>query len=508
PYSGVTNGKEYDAKQSVLGLNKKVSGQFANNDASQSLSTIAKSFKEPASKSSLRLDQLAKQSPALFVSESGAKLKSLMRDDREFNAALPLMPERVAGSIDMPRLDGMESLLFASEQVRANKLNKRTRMVKDANNESRLVLGEDHGIHGAELIDGVVLRYLLKMMEKMPLEELVKIENRKRIKDEVSKVIYYGTLLHELGHTFGLRHNFIASVDKKHYYPKYFELAALMEKEKNLAPEKKTVSEADLVPYESSSVMDYGRDFFSRKGGLGSYDRAAIKYAYNRTVDKENDKIVTDNFLFCTDDQVGESSLCRRHDSGRNVSEITLNVIKDYNLSYPATHFRQDRVRFGRNPYAMMSYFRDRFFLPVRGVMDELLYALISTPRGPGKGLCSSNMVAEAVAREEIANICDYADAEAAGVDPSDYETYSNSLFKMTKVKAADGTITLVRGTRIKPISEYKPNGFADLMAANDIAKSFFQEILGSPEPGRYIAMPKAASQEVHDAPDESFHHS
>lgn len=111
-----------------------------------------------------------------------------------------------------------------------------------------------------------------KFKEQFNLSELKAWENMTRsekrmVIDFFMEEMWVPTLIHELGHNLGLRHNFNASEDKENF-PSKEELAAVQD---------------DREP-RASSVMEYIVDNIALKH-MGRYDVAALKYTYARKVD-------------------------------------------------------------------------------------------------------------------------------------------------------------------------------------------------------------------------------
>ncbi len=126
----------------------------------------------------------------------------------------------------------------------------------------------------AEFLDDSVYGLALEL-RGMPYEEVYK-----RLRDE----IYRGVMLHEVGHTVGLRHNFKASFDSLNYHNEFWDI-----RERYSDPTKRL--EERLPEFRYASIMDYGARFNSDIKGLGKYDHAAIKFAYGKQLEAFDDGV-------------------------------------------------------------------------------------------------------------------------------------------------------------------------------------------------------------------------
>lgn len=461
PYDDKAVARQFMASRQTLGFDKVNRSPIANASPLMILNTAARSMEgETGAKSNVRMVQLANQSPELFrIKEHDILGDAATYKDSSF-------PKEISG-MPMPKLGGLQDSLFVQARF--------------AEDRDRMLHMQDEGVHGTELVEEAAIRYLMNYLKAgNTVADLSK--NRQMIEDKIAQETFYTTALHEMGHAFGLRHNFKGSADDQHYAKEYYQI------KQALAQGSKQYVKEDLDPFASSSIMDYGRDFYSQKAGLGPYDKAAIKYAYNRSIDRDSDPVTLAKFKFCTDHMVDEDVLCRRFDKGANVSEVTKANIDFYNHSFVRMHYRRDRLSEGLaqgwgNPRALVGSLISRVFIPTRQVMDEFLYSLISSPRtADGDGLCAMPFVKDSVDNGEIADICSNTAMEDAHVDPTNMATLVNALFQFDDQGNMVGVY--------KPSAEYKAYGFADLLWANMQAQSFFASVIGSPEPGTYIAMP------------------
>jgi len=103
---------------------------------------------------------------------------------------------------------------------------------------------------------------------------------------DVRAKTFRDVMLHEIGHTLGLRHNFAGSFDAFNFRPEYWALRD----DGNMGPrhvdpvtDAERLGGIDAVAY--SSIMDYSGARNVGWSGLGHYDEAAIKYAYGDLVE-------------------------------------------------------------------------------------------------------------------------------------------------------------------------------------------------------------------------------
>ena len=119
--------------------------------------------------------------------------------------------------------------------------------------------------------------------------------------------MHYSVILHEMGHTFGLTHNFTGSYDKFNYRPQYWQLRTksgtvtrVCSGSPNEDPETcigpryfdpptKAENDGAIWTWMHTTVMDYPGDLTHDTLGLGVYDYAAARMFYGDVVDLRDD---------------------------------------------------------------------------------------------------------------------------------------------------------------------------------------------------------------------------
>jgi hypothetical protein len=131
----------------------------------------------------------------------------------------------------------------------------------------------------------------------------VQLERAERMRKWLAQRAQYGVIIHEMGHSIGMRHNFLSSSDAFGYRPQYWQLrtknGALTDKEE--CDELDPTGESCVGPrwldpvtederknliwmWSQSSVMDYPGDQTQDTIGLGAYDFAAARMFYGDMV--------------------------------------------------------------------------------------------------------------------------------------------------------------------------------------------------------------------------------
>ena len=173
----------------------------------------------------------------------------------------------------------------------------------------------------------------------------------------LSKKAVLAVLLHEMGHGFGLAHNFKASIDEVNFYQSVEEL-------KSYFPQARIQEEAEII--KTSSVMDYlpfNVPFFV---SLGKYDLAALRFLYrNQMEGKQKGQLLSfnipsdpalqnppdqgildkrKNYLHCSDMVLtqGRDPRCSMYDHGYNPEEIVRYYISMFKRAFHSLRYRYD----------------------------------------------------------------------------------------------------------------------------------------------------------------------
>ena len=141
-------------------------------------------------------------------------------------------------------------------------------------------------------------RYLLRLLkEKYPMSNLLEGDDLDLVRDYLIHRIHKMIVMHEIGHSLGLMHNFAASSDAYNYMPQYWQLRTNngqnrvqcldVSEDGNRCvgprwydPTTSFEGEQLIGGFMRSSVMDYFRSPLLFLHGLGSYDFAALRMIY------------------------------------------------------------------------------------------------------------------------------------------------------------------------------------------------------------------------------------
>ncbi|RTZ18797.1 hypothetical protein EKN09_29060, partial [Vibrio penaeicida] len=252
-------------------------------------------------------------------------------------------------------------------------------------------------------------------------------------RDKVNRIFgvhnYKTTLVHEIGHNLGLRHNFEGSTDSANFHT------------------DQMVTDYNLRGKPAmSSIMDYAPSELDIEPVLGPYDLAALRIGYKREVEVSDGKFKSlsdydrkyanqyvqadtpenterseyspliqleldlkeqaaesgtvaldiKEFAFCTDGNVGRNWACDRHDEGTNAEESTRYHYQYTQNLHQLFNFREDAYSFTEaNTIGRYFFFRNRLMdVASQGMLSWGLLETYSerwgydTPDALGKRAC------------------------------------------------------------------------------------------------------------------------
>jgi hypothetical protein len=221
-------------------------------------------------------------------------------------------------------------------------------------------------------------------VSQTPIDRNNEVDLINRCVDKLEPLHLQNTLVHEMGHNFGLRHNFAASADPENFWTDD-ELA------KHFAG---LFPPSSSVRMDTTSIMEYQPDDEHLLVVPGKYDIAALRFGYAGAVemaDKSNIRKISNPakslnanfsatrgevpraFKFCTDDDVvlDVDAMCMRHDIGTTPLEALKNLIVRFYKSVAQQAHIYDRAYFADDEAFALSLF-ENYFLPARRYMEEL----------------------------------------------------------------------------------------------------------------------------------------
>jgi hypothetical protein len=238
---------------------------------------------------------------------------------------------------------------FADEQVDMAKV-KRT---LESKRKELDLMARQTFFHASNVnFDGAVISALgeqIALGQKPKFWDQLSEEERAAIIKILMPHVWVPTLVHEFGHNLGLRHNFSGSADEENYYS---------------SDERRALGMRKKVTY--SSIMDYAYRNNNELPVMGKYDVAALRFAYNRSVEDAKGKMVkvettlkeltsgsdtkpavlVKKYKYCSDEHVANNPLCNRFDEGTSFEAVAKHYASAFTKNYSKTNFRGRRYSF------------------------------------------------------------------------------------------------------------------------------------------------------------------
>jgi hypothetical protein len=202
---------------------------------------------------------------------------------------------------------------------------------------------------GAETLSAISPKLMAAIPDDAKPWEQLKEEEKQALIDLILPEIWIPTLIHEMGHNLGLRHNFAGSEDIANFYSQ---------------EELQQLGLENTIP--SSSVMEYIDDLKALPV-LGKYDIAALRFAYAGKIQmadgrelpvegtiketleaaaNRKESAELKDYKFCTDENTGINANCRRFDLGITYTDMIVNAINEYENRYEIANRRAGRASF------------------------------------------------------------------------------------------------------------------------------------------------------------------
>lgn len=328
------------------------------------------------------------------IQDSGAKVLSLVGETLglkklvQLNVLDPKTKSFVKGS--MPFYDPISRKIISDVKI--------TDQTKVAN----VTLSNQHLLESRfEMLNGNIQNQVKEVCPKLfaqaqnAEDDSVDVPLIKECAIQLSMPPLIGTTLHEMGHNFGLRHNFYGSTDYKNFYQKT----------------KVKIGKHEVeTQWKSSTVMDYMAINYDNMTQPGLYDIAAIRWGYQDALEDSAGNVVKVNtahatadqmdgnirkYKYCTDENVDVfqvDPLCARDDAGMSpgltkeevakgakepnrILEVVEEHIRSFETSV-AIHNNRMGKDAEKNMQSLAMQRVSRFLLPMKQIYDQWRFHL------------------------------------------------------------------------------------------------------------------------------------
>jgi len=238
--------------------------------------------------------------------EYAARQRAAMGTAFEAELMTPMV-EEVMGVSGMPLTDGVMN--HASMLRRGNPSFRRdfNRMYQNALAERGICVMHAEMAAAPLSLGGLADKLEAKFGHFNPSDsEAVQVERAEKMRRYIGRRLHFGVIAHEMGHSVGMRHNFVGSSDAWQFRPQYWQLRTkngtvttpcndlVADGETCVGPrwfDPVTAEERDnmIWMWQHSSVMEYAGDITQDMMGLGVFDFAAVRMYYGETTSVAQD---------------------------------------------------------------------------------------------------------------------------------------------------------------------------------------------------------------------------